>query len=96
MSKTISRDDLRELFTKSYGADAPTRRKWSQFYNSDVIFIDPTQKTEGLDAYIKAQEKLIKRCDDVYLQATGKTLMDAELELAGKRDFKLESKKSMR
>ena len=34
--------------------------------------------------------------DDVYLQATGKTLMDAELELAGKRDFKLENKKSMR
>ena len=34
--------------------------------------------------------------DDVYLQATGQTLMDAELELAGKRDFKLENKKSMR
>ncbi len=34
--------------------------------------------------------------DDVYLQATGKTLMDAELELAGKRDLKLENKKSMR
>ncbi len=34
--------------------------------------------------------------DDVYLQATGKTLMDAELELAGKRDFKLEKKNSMR
>ena len=33
---------------------------------------------------------------DVYLQATGKTLMDAELELAGKRDLKLENKKSMR
>ena len=34
--------------------------------------------------------------DDVYLQATGKTLIDAELELAGQRDFKLENKKSMR
>ena len=34
--------------------------------------------------------------DDVYLQATGTTLMDAELELVGKRDFKLENKKSMR
>ena len=34
--------------------------------------------------------------DDVYLQATGKTLMDAELELAGRRDLKLENKKSMR
>ncbi len=34
--------------------------------------------------------------DDVYLRSTGKTLMDAELELAGKRDVKLESKKAMR
>tara|TARA_Y100001968_G_scaffold122009_1_gene111048 strand:- start:151 stop:1164 length:1014 start_codon:yes stop_codon:yes gene_type:complete len=34
--------------------------------------------------------------DDVYLQATGRTLMDAELELSGKRDLKLENKKSMR
>ena len=34
--------------------------------------------------------------DDVYLQATGRTLMDAELEIAGKRDIKLESKNSMR
>ncbi len=34
--------------------------------------------------------------DDVYLQATGRTLMDAELEVAGKRDMKLETKKAMR
>ncbi len=34
--------------------------------------------------------------DDVYLQATGRTLMDAELEVAGQRDVKLEKKKAMR
>ncbi|WP_320667246.1 ATP-binding cassette domain-containing protein [Prochlorococcus sp. MIT 1307] len=34
--------------------------------------------------------------DDVYLQATGRTLMDAELAIAGQRDIKLESKKAMR
>tara|TARA_Y100001968_G_C19376339_1_gene727867 strand:- start:239 stop:1252 length:1014 start_codon:yes stop_codon:yes gene_type:complete len=34
--------------------------------------------------------------DDVYLQATGRTLMDAELATAGKRNLKLESKQSMR
>ncbi len=34
--------------------------------------------------------------DDVYLQATGRTLMDAELEGAGQRDVKLESKNAMR
>tara|TARA_Y100001968_G_scaffold43888_1_gene33980 strand:- start:1647 stop:2654 length:1008 start_codon:yes stop_codon:yes gene_type:complete len=34
--------------------------------------------------------------DDVYLQATGRTLMDAELEVVSQRDFKLESKQAMR
>ena len=34
--------------------------------------------------------------DDVYLQATGRTLMDAELAVSGQRDIKLESKKAMR
>lgn len=33
--------------------------------------------------------------DDVYLQATGRTLMDAELALVGQRDIKLERKKAM-
>jgi ABC-2 type transport system ATP-binding protein len=34
--------------------------------------------------------------DDVYLQATGRTLMDAELALVGQRDPKLERKQQMR
>ncbi len=34
--------------------------------------------------------------DDVYLQATGRTLMDAELAIAGQRDIKLENKQAMR
>ena len=34
--------------------------------------------------------------DDVYLQATGNTLQDAEISMAGKRDLKKESKESMR
>jgi ABC-2 type transport system ATP-binding protein len=34
--------------------------------------------------------------DDVYLQATGRTLMDAELALAGSRDAKTERKQQMR
>ncbi len=34
--------------------------------------------------------------DDVYLQATGRTLMDAELSASGNRDVKLESKQAMR
>jgi ABC-2 type transport system ATP-binding protein len=34
--------------------------------------------------------------DDVYLQATGRTLMDAELAVAGSRDPKAERKRAMR
>ncbi|MEB3332501.1 MAG: ABC transporter ATP-binding protein [Synechococcaceae cyanobacterium] len=34
--------------------------------------------------------------DDVYLQATGRTLMDAELSVAGRRDPKAERRQSMR
>ena len=34
--------------------------------------------------------------DDVYLQATGRTLMDAELAVAGQRDIKAERRQSMR
>ena len=68
MSRLISADDLRELFTKPYGKDAPTKQEWAEFYNDNVIFIDPTQETKGLDSYVKAQEKLVKRCDDLYLE----------------------------
>ena len=68
MSTNFSTEDLRGLFTKPYGEDAPTKQKWAEFYENDVTFIDPTQKKEGLEAYIKAQEKLVKRCDDVYLE----------------------------
>ena len=56
MSKTISVEDLQELFTKSYGQKPPTKQKWKKFYNENVTFIDPTQQTSGLDAYIRAQE----------------------------------------
>ena len=68
MSKVISASDLKRLFTKPYGTKAPTKQKWEEFYSHNVTFIDPTQETKGLESYIKAQDKLIKRCDDVYLE----------------------------
>ena len=68
MTRVISNEDLKALFTKPYGTDAPTKKKWAEFYNENVIFQDPTQETEGLESYVKAQEKLVKRCDDVFLE----------------------------
>ena len=76
MSRVISREDLRGLFTKTYGEEAPSKQKWREFYNQDVIFIDPTQKTEGLASYIEAQEKLVKRCDEVYLETHAISIND--------------------
>ena len=68
MKKLISEETLRKLFTKDYGDKPPSTEEWSRYYAEDVIFIDPTQETRGLGAYIEAQEKLIKRCDDVLLK----------------------------
>jgi hypothetical protein len=58
---------LRALFTKPYGAGAPSAEQWRELYADDVHFQDPTQEHEGIDAYLKAQEGLLKRCDDVSL-----------------------------
>jgi limonene-1,2-epoxide hydrolase len=58
---------LRALFTKPYGAPAPTEQPWREAYSEDVVFEDPTQKKTGLKAYLDAQEGLLRRCDDVLL-----------------------------
>jgi hypothetical protein len=61
--------ELKKLFTKAYGAAAPSEAQWREAYADDVLFQDPTQKREGIRAYLDAQEGLMKRCDDVYLKA---------------------------
>ncbi len=68
MITKISKSDLNKLFTKPYGSPAPSRDEWAHFYDTEVIFIDPTQEKKGLDSYIDAQHKLVKRCDDIFLE----------------------------
>ena len=65
----IQEEKLKKLFNLSYGEKAPSRKDWESLYNKDVKFIDPTQERNGIDAYIKAQDGLIKRCDDIYLKS---------------------------
>ena len=60
---------LRQLFTKPYGEPAPSEQQWRDLYAADVQFEDPTQKRQGINAYIKAQQDLLRRCDDVFLEA---------------------------
>ena len=65
----IKEKELKKFFNLSYGEKAPSREEWESLYNQQVKFIDPTQEKNGIDAYIKAQEGLIKRCDDIYLKS---------------------------
>ncbi|MFO8238672.1 MAG: nuclear transport factor 2 family protein [Prochlorococcaceae cyanobacterium] len=58
---------LRALFTKPYGAPAPSQEQWRQAYADDVHFQDPTQERQGIAAYLEAQAALLNRCDDVVL-----------------------------
>jgi ABC-2 type transport system ATP-binding protein len=50
----------------------------------------------GADLPVFALAQSRPSLDDVYLQATGRTLMDAQLAVAGSRDAKAERKQSMR
>ena len=65
----IKEKELKKFFNLSYGEKAQSREEWESLYNQQVKFIDPTQEKNGIDAYIKAQDGLIKRCDDIYLES---------------------------
>tara|TARA_B100002052_G_scaffold292383_1_gene313881 strand:+ start:2106 stop:2540 length:435 start_codon:yes stop_codon:yes gene_type:complete len=64
----LNEQTLRELFTKPYGSTPPTDEQWKAVYADAVKFVDPTQEKIGVDQYIQAQEGLLRRCDDVYLE----------------------------
>ena len=61
----------------------------------DVLMtIQQSLQTAGIPIFGISQSR--PSLDDVYLAATGKTLLDAELSAAGSRDLKAEQKQSMR
>jgi ABC-2 type transport system ATP-binding protein len=62
--------------------------------NDALITIQQALNSAGLPIFGIAQSR--PSLDDVYLAATGRTLMDAELAAAGSRDLKAEKKQSMR
>jgi ABC-2 type transport system ATP-binding protein len=59
-----------------------------------LIELQKALKTAGLPVFGIAQAR--PSLDDVYLSATGKTLLDAEMAAASQRDLKAERKQSMR
>ena len=61
----------------------------------DVLMtIQQSLQTAGIPIFGISQSR--PSLDDVYLAATGKTILDAELSAAGSRDLKAEKKQSMR
>ena len=64
----LNEESLKTLFTKPYGEPGPTAEQWKAVYADDVVFIDPTQEKQGIEAYIRAQDSLMRRCDDVFLE----------------------------
>jgi len=62
--------------------------------NDALITIQQSLKDAGLPTFGIAQSR--PSLDDVYLAATGRTLMDAELAAIGTRDSKAEKKQSMK
>ena len=56
--------------------------------------IEQSLQTVGLPIFSMAQSR--PSLDDVYLAATGRTLMDAEIAAAGSRDLKAEKKQEMK
>ncbi|MCP9885517.1 nuclear transport factor 2 family protein [Synechococcus sp. ATX 2A4] len=67
---------LQALFTKPYGQPAPSQEQWRAVYAENVHFSDPTQEASGIDAYLAAQEGLMKRCDDVMLRSEAVAISD--------------------
>jgi ABC-2 type transport system ATP-binding protein len=59
-----------------------------------LLTIQQALQEAGLPVFGIAQSR--PSLDDVYLAATGQTLMDAEMAASGKRDAKQERKQNMR
>ncbi len=65
-----------------------------QAQSDALLTIQQALRDKGLPMFSVAQSR--PSLDDVYLAATGKTLLDAELEASNNRDLKAEKKKAMR
>ncbi len=100
-STTEESEKVRRLLKKVEGVRQVVVNR-AQGFSLNLVVDDEgalTRIREELDkdeVYIFSLTQSKPSLDDVYLQATGRTLMDAELAVAGKRDVKLETKQSMR
>tara|TARA_Y100001968_G_scaffold314963_2_gene341004 strand:- start:1675 stop:2688 length:1014 start_codon:yes stop_codon:yes gene_type:complete len=64
--------------------------------DDEVVLSNLREQLESAQFEVFALTQSRPSLDDVYLQATGRTLMDAELSVSGQRDLKLEKKTAMR
>ena len=94
-------DRVRELLQSCQGVRQVVVNR-SQGYSLNLVIEHDAvverlrQQLAAADLPVFALAQSKPSLDDVYLQATGRTLMDAELAVAGSRDAKAERKQSMR
>ncbi|KGG16511.1 ABC-type multidrug transport system [Prochlorococcus sp. MIT 0602] len=100
-SNQVEGESVKELIQKIKGVKNVVLNK-AQGYSLNFFIDDaaslPSLRIQLAEAgfEIFALSESRPSLDDVYLQATGKTLMDTELEVATKRDLKKEAKQAMR
>tara|TARA_Y100001968_G_scaffold307938_1_gene326200 strand:- start:496 stop:1509 length:1014 start_codon:yes stop_codon:yes gene_type:complete len=100
-SNVIESENLKKLVQEIHGVSQVVVNK-SQGYSLNLV-IDSSdvlpvlrERVEGADFEVFTLTQSKPSLDDVYLQATGRTIMDADIAVASMRDLKMEKKKAMR
>ena len=100
-SNKIESDQIKKLVQSVIGVNQVVVNP-SQGYSLNLVVEDlevlPRLRkvVENADYQVFSLTQSRASLDDVYLQATGRTLMDAELQVSSQRDLKKENKQSMR
>ncbi len=100
-SNEVESEQIQKLLINIHGVRQVVINK-AEGYSLNLVIDDEAvlpflkQELAKADFQVFAMTQSRPSLDDVYLQATGRRLMDRELEVAGQRDFKQENKNSMR
>ena len=61
MKKVISANDLKELFTKPFGLETPSKQKWAEYYNENPGSYAIAYSTDMIDSYVDNIIELLKK-----------------------------------
>lgn len=76
----LTAETIRDVWTRTYNVDGkPDWANIYRYYHRDIIFSDPIQRHEGIDAFKGMCEKLATRCEQLHF--------DIEELLVGEQHF---------